>query len=109
MKIHRPMTPLRRRMLEDMQIRHYSPHIIDGYLRYMAQVAKHFGISPDHLGAPRASRRETPRQTRRHHRKIAGELGVVAIRRAPLVELRHCLRQREAGPPLAVCILPGSQ
>src|SRR6516162_1423090 len=43
--IHRPMPPLRRRMLEDMQIRHYSPHTIDGYLRYMAQVAKHFGIS----------------------------------------------------------------
>jgi integrase/recombinase XerD len=50
MKIHRPMTPLRRRMLEDMQIRNYSPHTIDGYLRYMAQFAKHFGTSPDHLG-----------------------------------------------------------
>jgi site-specific recombinase XerD len=51
MKIIRPMTPLRRRMLEDMQIRNFSPHTIDSYLRYVAQFAKHFGVSPDRLGA----------------------------------------------------------
>jgi integrase/recombinase XerD len=50
MKIVRPMTPLRRRMLEDMQIRNYSPHTIDGSLRYVGQFAKHFHTSPDHLG-----------------------------------------------------------
>ena len=50
MKIIRPMSPLRRRMLEDMQIRNDSPHTIDGYLRYVAQFAKHFGTSPDRLG-----------------------------------------------------------
>jgi len=38
-------------MLEDMQIRNDSPHTIDGYLRYAAQFAKHFGTSPDRLGA----------------------------------------------------------
>jgi len=37
-------------MLEDMQIRNYSPHTIDGSLRYMAQFAKHFDTSPDRLG-----------------------------------------------------------
>ena len=50
MKIIRPMTPLRQRMFEDMQIRNYSPHTIDGYLRYVAQFAKHFHTSPDRLG-----------------------------------------------------------
>jgi integrase/recombinase XerD len=50
MKIIRPLTPLRQRMLEDMQIRNYSPHTIDGYLRYVAQFAKHFHTSPDRLG-----------------------------------------------------------
>ena len=50
MKIIRPMSPLRRRMLEDLQIRNYSPHTIEGYLRYVAQFAKHLGTSPDRLG-----------------------------------------------------------
>ena len=44
------MTPLRQRMLEDMQLRHYSPLTMHCYLRCVAECARHFGASPAHLG-----------------------------------------------------------
>jgi integrase/recombinase XerD len=44
------MTPLRQRMLEDMQIRQLSPHTQRAYLAAVARFAKHFGRSPTDLG-----------------------------------------------------------
>ena len=45
-----PMTPLRQRMVEDMQMRNYSEHTIRAYLHCVADFARPFRTSPAHLG-----------------------------------------------------------
>lgn len=44
------MTALRRRLVEDMRVRNYSPRTIDAYVAAVAKLARHFGRSPDQLG-----------------------------------------------------------
>jgi len=44
------MTPLRQRMLEDLRIRNYAPSTVECYVRSVAEFAKHFKKSPEHLG-----------------------------------------------------------
>jgi integrase/recombinase XerD len=44
------MTPLRQRMIEDMQVRNLAAHTQRAYLQQISQFARHFGKSPEVLG-----------------------------------------------------------
>jgi integrase/recombinase XerD len=44
------MTPLRRRMIEDMTLRNFTPSTIQSYVQCIARFARYFNLSPEHLG-----------------------------------------------------------
>ncbi|MCE9530158.1 MAG: phage integrase N-terminal SAM-like domain-containing protein [Planctomycetes bacterium] len=45
-----PMTPLRRRFIDDMRLLNYSARTIETYVTGVVRVAKHFNRSPDLFG-----------------------------------------------------------
>ena len=44
------MTPLRRRMIEDMELRNLAPRTVKVYVERVAAFAKHFHKSPELMG-----------------------------------------------------------
>jgi site-specific recombinase XerD len=50
------MTRLRQRLIEDMRLRNMAPETIEGYVRYVAAFARHFGRSPEKLTPEHARR-----------------------------------------------------
>ena len=44
------MTPLRKRMIQEMELRNFAPKTIELYVDNVAKFAKHFGKSPELLG-----------------------------------------------------------
>jgi integrase/recombinase XerD len=46
------MTPLRRRMIEDMQIRNLALNTQETYVEQVERFARHFRRSPERLGPP---------------------------------------------------------
>lgn len=85
------MTPLRKRMLEELQRRNYNPDTIRGYLHAVEEFANYFGKSPESLGA------EEVREFQLHmmrEKKLA--LGTVALRMGALRFLyKKTLRRRD--------------
>ena len=43
------MTPLRKRMMEELQLRNLSPVTADTYLRAVERFARHYNLSPEKL------------------------------------------------------------
>ena len=58
------MTPLRQRMLDDMQLRDFSPHTQGAYIRAVEKFSRYFKLAPETRGAfarrPRRSLWDTP-------------------------------------------------
>ena len=56
-----PITPLRRRMIEDMTIRKFAPRTQEGYIRAVKGFSSFFGASPDRgKRSVRSACRSTP-------------------------------------------------
>jgi integrase/recombinase XerD len=70
------MSPLRRRMIEDMQIRNLTPHTQRAYVEHIVRFARHFRKSPEHLGPAEI---RTYQLYLAHDRRLAASSITVAV------------------------------
>ena len=70
------MSPLRRRMIEDMQIRNLAPHTQRAYVEQVVRFARHFRKSPEQLGPAEI---RTYQLYLAHDRHLAASSIVVAV------------------------------
>ena len=74
------MTPLRQRMLEDMQVRNLSPNTQHAYIDNVARFARHFGRSPADVGPEEIRRYQVYLVRERHLAPSSLEIAVCALR-----------------------------
>ena len=84
------MSPLRRRMIEDMQIRNLSPHTQRAYVEQVIRFARYFRQSPEHLGPAEI---RTYQLYLAHERHLAASSIIVAV-----AALRFSTRSPSNGP-----------
>jgi site-specific recombinase XerD len=84
------MTPLRQRMLDELERRNYSPATVRSYLGAVQQFAEHFHRSPEQLG---------PEHLRQYQLYLLRERKLAAS----TVEVRISLPARYAWLKMAIC------
>ena len=82
------MTPVRQRMLEDMQVRNLSPHTQRAYVENVARFARHFGRSPADLGPEEIRTYQVDLTRERQLAPSSIEIAVCALRFLYKVTLR---------------------
>ena len=95
------MTPLRQRMLADMQLRNLSLLTQRAYTEHLSRFARHFGRSPAQLG-PEEIRTYLLYLT--HERQLAPSTTIIAVaglRFLYTVTLQRAWSVRSASPPIA--------
>jgi integrase/recombinase XerD len=74
------VTPLRQRMLEELQRRNYSSETIRGYIFAVREFAEHYGKSPERMGAEELRRYQVHLLQRRKLAPSTVEIRISALR-----------------------------
>jgi site-specific recombinase XerD len=92
------MTPLRRRMIEDMRIRNLAPNTQRTYVEQVSRFARHFGRSPERLGPADIRTYQLHLVQERHLSASSLLVAVAALRFLYKVTLKRDWRIEEVVP-----------
>ena len=72
---------MRQRMIDDMMVRNFAPNLMLAYLKQVSYFARHFGRSPERLGAEdiRSYQIHSPWRVSISSRTVAGQRPTVSV------------------------------